>query len=80
MGEEGMKQYGSLKIMGEELSEYHFPRIHKSYPVNPRCIAQIGIQEIKIELEFHEQKENIRRENMMGSAGLAEKSIIGSMI
>lgn len=41
-----IKQYGSLKIMEEELSEYNFLRIHKSYLVNPRRIAEIGRQEI----------------------------------
>lgn len=41
-----MKQYGSLKTMEEELSKYNFLRIHKSYLVNPRYIADIGRQEI----------------------------------
>lgn len=34
-----IKQYGSLKIVEEELSEHNFLRIHKSYLVNPRRIA-----------------------------------------
>ena len=32
--------------MEEELSKYNFLRIHKSYLVNPRYIADIGRQEI----------------------------------
>ena len=41
-----IKQYGSLKLMEEELSKYNFLRIHKSYLVNQRYIEDLGKQEI----------------------------------
>lgn len=41
-----IKQYGSLRVMEEGLSKYHFLRVHKSYLVNPRYIENIGRQEI----------------------------------
>ncbi|MBD5510771.1 MAG: response regulator transcription factor [Lachnospiraceae bacterium] len=43
-----IKQYGSLRVMEEELSKHHFLRIHKSYLVNPRYIEDIGRQEIRL--------------------------------
>lgn len=43
-----IKQYGSLKVMEEELSGHHFLRIHKSYLVNQRYIEDVGRQEIRL--------------------------------
>ncbi|MCM1561000.1 MAG: LytTR family DNA-binding domain-containing protein [Butyrivibrio sp.] len=43
-----IKQYGSLKVMEEELTGHHFLRIHKSYLVNQRYIEDVGRQEIRL--------------------------------
>jgi DNA-binding LytR/AlgR family response regulator len=43
-----IKQYGSLKVIEEELIRHHFLRIHKSYLVNQRYIEDIGRQEIRL--------------------------------
>lgn len=43
-----IKQYGSLKVMEEELNRHHFLRIHKSYLVNQRYIEDVGRQEIRL--------------------------------
>lgn len=43
-----IKQYGSLKVMEEELSGHRFLRIHKSYLVNQRYIEDVGRQEIRL--------------------------------
>ena len=39
-------QYGSLKALEEEWSEYDFLRIHKSYLVNQRYIEKVGGKEV----------------------------------
>lgn len=42
------KQYGSLKALAEELSGYHFLRIHKSFLVNQEYIEEIGRREVRL--------------------------------
>lgn len=42
----GLKKYGSLKAMEEELRDCHFLRIHKSYLVNQEYIKEVGVREV----------------------------------